>query len=165
MGATKTACVMQNDLLERLLGELSDEIDGIARTPAGLEAIVDARYGELPLLVEHDAEAESVRVSVTLPPPAGAGIELLLWCLHLNSQYWDVKVGLDDEGRLLVHADLDVSLELPDDELAAMVSDRAETVVDLVDDDLLSWVLAHDLGTPAQRQRWLAPSEEPDEED
>ncbi len=157
--------MQQDELLAELLGELADEIDGIARTPAGLEAVVDARYGELSLLVEHDAEAESIRVSVALPPPAGGGIEFLLWCLHLNSQYWDVKVGLDDEGRLLVHADLDVSTTLPLDELAALISDRAETVVDLVDDDLTTWVLANELGTPAQRERWLARTPESDDLD
>ncbi len=151
-----------DELLTALLEELTEEIDGIARTPAGLEAVVDARYGELSLLVEHDEEAESIRVSAAVPPPAGAGVEFLLWCLHANSQYWDVKVGLDDEGRLLVHADLDVSTTLPTDELAALVSDRAETVVEFIDDDLVGWLLISDMGTPAQRERWLSRLDEND---
>ncbi|MAQ17746.1 MAG: hypothetical protein CMN30_23490 [Sandaracinus sp.] len=106
--------------------------------------------------VDHDPEAEMLRVSAAVPPPAGSGRSFLLWCLALNARYWDVKVGLDDRGLLLVHSDLDVDDELDIEVVAAQVIERSDTVVDLIDDDLVEWLLEHDLGTPAQRERWEA---------
>lgn len=145
---------MTDDLLSPLRDRLEDDIDGIARTEQGLEAIIDARYGEVTLQIEHDEEAESLRVMVCIPPPAGAGHDFLLWALSTNTQYWDVKIGLDEEGRLVVHADLDSEGEEIAD-LAALVADRMETILELIDDDLVEWLLEHDLGTPQQRERWV----------
>ncbi|MFW5920813.1 MAG: YbjN domain-containing protein, partial [Polyangiales bacterium] len=145
---------MATDILSALKERLDEDLDGLTLTPEGLQAVTDARFGELVIQVEHDDEAESVRVSVGVPPPAGAGLELLLWCLHVNTQYWDVKFGLDDDGRLLVHADLDADEDSDIARLASDVLDRAETVVDIIDDDLTEWLLARGLGTPAQQERW-----------
>ena len=142
------------------MGELFDhveeDLDGVTMTPDGLRAIVDGRFGEVTVAVDHDPEAEMLRVSAAVPPPAGSGRSFLLWCLALNARYWDVKVGLDDRGLLLVHSDLDVDDELDIEVVAAQVIERSDTVVDLIDDDLVEWLLEHDLGTPAQRERWEA---------
>jgi hypothetical protein len=147
---------MASDILTELKERIDEDLDGLTATPDGLQAVADARFGELTLQIEYDDEAASMRVSAAVAPPAGAGLEFLLWCLHTNTQYWDVKFGLDDDGRLLVHADLDVEEGADLGPLASAVLDRAETVVELVDDDLTEWMLSHGLGTPAQRERWMA---------
>lgn len=145
---------MAADILNALQERLEDELDGLAPTDQGLQAVVDARFGELNVLIEYDEEAGSIRVSCPLPPPAGAGLEFLLWCLHTNTQYWDVKFGLDDEGHLLVHADLDADEDSDMGDVAGNVADRAETLTELIDEDLVEWMLGHGFGTPAQRERW-----------
>jgi hypothetical protein len=76
-----------------------------------------------------------------------------LWALSLNARYWDVKVGLDDDGMFLVHADLDAAI-LDLDGLAAEVVDRVDSISDVIDQDLVDWAMARGLGTPAQRTRW-----------
>lgn len=161
---------MATDILTALKERIDEDLDGLTLTPDGLQAVTDARFGELLVQIEYDDEAESIRVSVAVPPPAGAGLELLLWCLHVNTQYWDVKFGLEDEGRLLVHADLDADESSDIAALGADVVDRAETVIDLIDDDLVEWILARNLGTPAQQERWRSrppkvSGSEADEED
>jgi len=149
---------MADDLLSALRERLDEDLDGIARTEAGLEAIVDARFGEVTLEIEHDLEAESLRVMVCIPPPAGAGADFLIWALSTNVQYWDVKIGLDEEGELVLHADVDAEgHELGDlTDLAGIVVDRTETILELLDSDLVEWLLAHGLGTPQQCERWMS---------
>jgi hypothetical protein len=146
---------MTIEILQALHERIDDDLDGLVLTPEGLRAVADARWGEITIHIDHDAEASTVRVAVALPPPAGAGTEFLLWCLSLNALYFDVKVALDDEGRLLVHSDLAAD-ELDVTDLAAEVVEAAETVIDLIDDDLVEWCVSRGLGTPAQRQRWAA---------
>jgi hypothetical protein len=146
---------MGTDILKALHERIEEDLDGLALTPDGLRAVTDARWGELTLHIDHDPEAATVRVSAAIPPPVGAGVEFLIWCLSLNGQYFDVKVALDEDGRLLVHSDLDADDMEPSD-LATDVVDAAESVLDLIDDDLVEWCVAHGLGTPAQRQRWTS---------
>lgn len=147
---------MSEDLLIALRDRVEEDLDGISLVDDRLEAIIDARFGEVTLQIEHDDEAGSLRVMVCLPPPAGAGPDFLLWALSMNTQYWDVKIGLDDGGQLVVHADLEADgqelAELTD--LASLVIDRGETIVELLDSDLVDWLLEHHLGTPTQRDRW-----------
>lgn len=142
------------DLLSELFDHVEEEIDGITLTPDGLRAVVDGRFGELNVAVEHDATSEMLRVSAAVAPPAGSGRAFLIWCLSSNAKYWDVKTGLDEEGRLLVHSDLDATDDLDIEDLASSVIERADAVVDLLDDDLVEWLLEHGLGTPTQRARW-----------
>lgn len=146
---------MATEILQALHERIEDDLDGLTLTPDGLRAVTDARWGEITLHIDHDPEAATVRVSAALPPPVGAGVEFLIWCLSLNGQYFDVKVALDDDGRLLVHGDLDADGSEPAD-LAADVVDAAESVLDLIDDDLVEWCLGQGLGTPAQRTRWAS---------
>jgi hypothetical protein len=156
---------MSEDLLTRLYRRIEDEIDGLTATPDGLRAVVDARFGEITLCVDHDAEEEMVRVSVAVAPPAGAGRSFLVWCLALNARYWDVKVGLDSRGRLLAHADLDADEGVDAERLAEAVVERAEAVVDVLDEDLVEWLLERELGTPDQRERWIAAREEEEDDE
>ncbi len=153
------------DLLSDLFDHVEEEIDGISLTPDGLRAVVDGRFGELQVAVEHDPESEMLRVSARVAPPAGSGRSFLIWCLAINAKYWDVKTGLDDEGRLLVHADLDATDDYEIEDLAAAVIERADAVVDLLDDDLVEWLLEHGLGTPSQRARWEQRDDDEDDEE
>lgn len=140
--------------LQRLLDE---EIDGLGEHGGDeLLAMLDLRYGEVRLEIEHDEDVGSVRVGVALPTPPGAGTEFLVFCLHCNSQYWDLKVGLDDDGELRVMSDIDVPAGSgAADIVAARVIDRVEAVTGFLDEDLTQWLLDHGLGTPAQRARWI----------
>ncbi|HJL45817.1 MAG TPA: hypothetical protein RMG45_08275, partial [Polyangiaceae bacterium LLY-WYZ-15_(1-7)] len=143
---------MARDLLPELFDRIEDELDGLTLAPDGLRAVVDGRFGEVTVAVEHDPEEEMLRISAAVPPPAGTGRSFLVWCLALNAKYWDVKMGLDSAGRLLVHSDLDAEDDADIDDLAAAVVERADAVVDLLDDDLVEWLLDRDLGTPGQRE-------------
>ncbi|MFT5358505.1 MAG: hypothetical protein ACI9KE_005744 [Polyangiales bacterium] len=147
---------MARDLLDRLYERMEEDVDGLARLPEGLRAVVDARYDEVTVCIDHDPVAEMIRVSVAVAAPAGSGRSFLVWCLATNAMYWDVKLGLDGAGRLLVHSDLDAHRGLDIDELCASVLERADTVVDLLDDDFVEWMLEHRLGTPTQHQRWTS---------
>ena len=142
------------DLLDELYQHLGDDLDGIQRTPDALRFLADGRYGEVTVVVEHDASAEMLRVSAAVPAPAGSGRSFLIWALALNSRYWDVKTGLDRRGRLLVHSDLDAPADAELSQTAVAVVERADAVADLVDQDLVDWLLEHGLGTPEQRERW-----------
>lgn len=154
---------MPFDLLMSLEERIEDDLDGLALVDGSLKAVNDARYGEVTLSIDHDEEAASLRVSVAIPPPAGAGTDFLIWCLATNMQYWDVKIGLDDDGQLVIHADLDADEDTDLGRLGASVVDRAETILDLLDDDLTTWALEHGLGTPAQRERWVSRASTPDD--
>jgi hypothetical protein len=135
------------DLLEALHGALLDEVTGLELAAEGLRGQLDLRYGLLSFQIDHDEEVEALRVSVRLPPPAGAGPEFLIWCLSLNAESWRAKLALDDSGFLLVHADLtaapECDVELLRDELT-----------ELIDDSLCSYLLDRRFGTPAQLERW-----------
>ena len=148
------------DLMGELFDHVEEDLDGVTMTPDGLRAIVDGRFGEVTVAVDHDPDAEMLRVSAAVPPPAGTGRSFLLWCLALNARYWDVKVGLDDRGLLLVHSDFDIDPDGGIETLAAAVVERADTVVDLIDDDLVDWLLENGLGTPNQRKRWEVRTDE-----
>lgn len=148
-----------SSLFETLRDLLDEEIDGVALTPEGLRAVADARWGEVTVCVDRDEDEQepdtiAIRVHVDVPPPAGAGQEFLLWCLATNTQYWGVKLGLDEKGMLCVHADLDATGPNAEEVLAADVLDRVESILQLVDEDLSDYCLVHGLGTPAQRARW-----------
>ncbi|MBX3250884.1 MAG: YbjN domain-containing protein [Myxococcales bacterium] len=145
-----------SDLLAALHRRIEDEIDGVTATPDGLRAVVDARFGEVTLCIDHDDDEEMVRVSAAVAPPAGAGRSFLVWCLALNGRYWDVKLGLDSKGRLLVHSDLDADEGVDPERLSEAVVERVEAVVDVLDDDLVEWLLERDMGTPDQRERWMS---------
>ncbi len=144
------------ELLTRLKSRIALELEGVEPSAAGLRSTADGRYGEVVVEIAHDEEAESIRVSTAVPPPAGAGREFLVWCLSVNVQYWDVKVGIDDSGFVLVHSDLDAAPDAELDQLTEDIVERAETVVQLLDDDLVEWLLAHGFGTAGQRERWTS---------
>lgn len=145
---------MASDLLRALRDRIEDEVEGATITPDGLRAPAETRYGDLVIAVDHDLEAASLRIGVAIPPPAGAGADFLVWCLGTNTQYWDVKIGLDDDGFLLIHSDVDADDSSDLGVLAVMVVDRVETILDLLDDDLVDWIYGSGLGSPAQRERW-----------
>jgi hypothetical protein len=150
-----------SSLFETLRDLLDEEIDGIEVTPEGLRAVADARWGEVRVCVDRDEDEQepetvALRVHVDVPPPAGAGQEFLLWCLATNTQYWSVKTGLDEQGMLCVHADIDATGPNAAALLAADVVDRVESILQLIDEDLADYCLAHGLGTPSQRTRWEA---------
>jgi hypothetical protein len=145
---------MSSALLESLRAQVEEDLDGITSTPEGLRAVANARFGEVTLRIDHDVEAEAIRVQVSLPPPAGAGPDFLIWCLSTNTQYWDVKFGLDEDGTLAVHADLEAEGTQADEVLANDVVDRVESILQLLDEDLAEYLLRRGLGTPAQRTRW-----------
>ena len=156
---------MSDAMLDALRQRLAERLPGLTRSGMGLRSALDARYGMLVLRLDWDAEAESIRVAAHIPPPAGSGTELLVWCLATNAQYWDVKIGLDDEGLLVVHADVDADPEGDLGALAERLSDRAETIRELLDDDLAPYLLDRGLGTPAQRARWIDRAETDDDDD
>jgi hypothetical protein len=145
---------MATDLLRALHAPLADEIAGLALVDDGLRGELDLRYGLVPLQIDHDPEAEALRVSVRLPPPAASGPAFLVWCLALNAQYWDAKLALDDGGYLLVHADVDATPETDLAQLQVALIDRVDTIAELIDDDLCDYLLEHHLGTPEQLARW-----------
>ena len=156
---------MASPLLDSLRKLIEEDLDGVTPTEDGLAAVADARYGEVTVRIDHDEEAAAIRVQVSLPPPAGAGTDFLVWCLATNTQYWDVKFGLDEDGMLAVHADLESEKGEADEGLANDVVDRVESILQLLDEDLSDYLLHHGLGTPAQRARWESrrPGTEDDE--
>lgn len=148
---------VEMDLLGALKPMLLQELPGLRRAQDGsLWIRLDLRYAELVLAFEHDAEAGSIRIHTRLPIPPGAGIDFLLWCLSLNVQYWDVKLGIDAEGLLVVHADVDADESDILGELSETLLDRCETLFELLDEDFVNWLLEAKLGTPQQRERWKA---------
>jgi hypothetical protein len=147
---------MADALIDALRRLLAARLPGLARSSSGvgLRAAVDAIYGTITLRLDWDAEAASIRIAAHLPLPPGGGHELLVWCLATNSQYWDVKLGLDDDGLLVVHADVDADARVDAALLAERLADRADTIRELIDEDLVPHLLARGLGTPVQRARW-----------
>jgi hypothetical protein len=156
---------MPSEILRGVMERIQDDVDGVTATAEGLAAVADARFGEVTIQIDHEEEAGEIRVGIAIPPPAGAGRNFLIWCLSENVLYWDVKIGLDEDGELLLHADLDVTPESDLDALSRDVVDRVESILDLLDDDLVGWLLEHDLGTPAQRERWQTRARDRDDDD
>lgn len=145
---------MPTELLQSLYRPLLEEVTGLQLGEEGLRGQLDLRYGVLPFQIDHDPGAEALRVSVRLPPPAGGGHDFLIWCLALNAQYWDAKLALDEAGFLLVHADVDATPDSDVEVLRGALCDRIDTIAELIDEDLCGYLLDHDLGTPAQVERW-----------
>lgn len=145
---------MPTDLLRALHAPLLDDVSGLELDDDGLRGVLDLRYGLLAFQIDHDPDAEALRVSARLPPPAGAGPEFLIWCLALNAQYWDAKLALDEGGFLLVHADVDASPDSDVEQLRSALIDRIDTIAELIDDDLCEYLLERNLGTPEQVKRW-----------
>ena len=141
-----------NDLA-RLFKRLRVELPGLVLEPSCLRAPIETRYAALEVRFDYEREARALRIYIALPTPVGAGMELLRWCLSMNTLYWDVKMGLDSEGRLLVlsdvdldHADLTAS--------ARIVLGRVSAICELIEDDLVEYLVSHRLATAAQLARW-----------
>jgi len=147
------------DLLEALHVPLLEEVSGLELVPEGLRGQLDLRYGLLSFQIDHDEEAEALRVSVRLPPPPGAGHEFLVYCLALNAQSWNAKLGLDESGFLLVHADLSAPSESEVELLRDDVIEAIDDIADLIDDSLCSYLLERRLGSPTQLERWAGDPE------
>jgi hypothetical protein len=94
----------------------------------------------------------------TVPPPPGAGPEFLVWCLSTNTLYWDVKIGLDAHGMLLVHSDVDLD-QADLTSTARVLLDRVKAMHELLDDDLVEYLLKSKLATPAQAERFARAAE------
>lgn len=158
---------MASPLIQSLNELVQEDLDGVAIVDDGLRAMANVRYGEVVVQIDHDGEAEALRVQVLIPPPAGAGPQFLVWCLATNTEYWDVKIGLDEAGMLAVHADLEAPEDRVDALMAADVVDRVDEILALLDEDLVEHLLETGLGTPAQRARWIArpPARSNDEDD
>jgi hypothetical protein len=145
---------MTHDLLQALCELIEPELRGLVHSGNSITAAVDARYGRVTLHFDFDASAQSIRIYTAVPPPVGAGPEFLVWCLATNTLYWDVKLGLDDNGMLLVHSDVDLD-QADLTSTARVLLERVTAMRELLDDDLVEYLLKHKLGTPAQTQRWL----------
>ncbi len=146
------------DLVEQIARRLDGRLGLVGRDGGTLRIPTEApRFGPVQIRVEHDSEAASIRVFVPLTPPSGAGPDFLLWCLAVSAQYFHVKVGLDDEGMLIFHADIEAGEEAGPEWLADTVVERAETILELLDDDLVPFLLGRSLGTAQQRARWQGP--------
>lgn len=140
-------------ILEALCDIMGSRLPGLSLVDSAMEVQVDWRYGRLTICFDHDAEAESIRIFICLPPPAGAGPQFLTWCLATNVLYWDVKLGLDPHGMLIVHADVD--LEQADlVQTAEVLLGRVDAMSEMLDDDLVAYIDEHRLATPAQAARW-----------
>ncbi|MEM7448382.1 MAG: hypothetical protein AAF355_09085 [Myxococcota bacterium] len=156
---------MATRLLKQVALRLEEEVDGLSLEDGALKAILGVRFSEVMVVIDHDEEVGSIRVSVAVPPPAGAGRSFLVFCLSLNTLYWDVKLGLDEDGALVVHSDFDAPCEANLDILSATVLDRIESILDVLNDDVVGWLLEHNLGTPRQRSRWESFLRDDDDED
>ena len=144
---------MEEDILEALRELMEPELSGIQRQGSGLYVGQERRYGRLMLRFDFDPAAESLRMYTAVPPPPGAGPEFLVWCLSTNTLYWDVKIGLDAHGMLLVHSDVD--LDHADlNSTARVLLDRVKAMHELLDDDLVEYLLKSKLATPAQVERF-----------
>lgn len=151
---------MRSAMLESLLEILSEDVDGLSLEDEGLSAVIDGRFGEVILRIREEElgtepnDPVALRVEIAVPSPAGGGRSLLLFLLAANQHAWGACFGLSEEGMLVAHADLDLAHEKADEEISDLVIDRIESVLQLIDEELVEFALAHHLGTPAQRMRW-----------
>jgi hypothetical protein len=141
-----------NDL-SRLFKRLRVELPGLVLEPSSLRAPIETRYAPLEVRFEYEPAARALRIYVALPTPVGAGMEFLRWCLSMNTLYWDVKTGLDAEGRLLVLSDVDLDQgDVPATARTAL--GRVSAICELIEDDLVEYLVSHRLATAAQLARW-----------
>lgn len=150
---------MADKRFEALREILTEDLENVTVTEKGLSASVDCRYGDITLRIDPDEEEQdentlALRVQVLLPTPVGAGNAFLVWCLTTNVEYWGVKIGIDETGMIAVHADLEVVGAVAIQSLAAEIVDRSDSVIQLLDEDLVEYCLSHGLGTPQQQERW-----------
>ncbi|HEX5659663.1 MAG TPA: hypothetical protein VFX59_20845 [Polyangiales bacterium] len=148
-----------SDLLSALHTPLAEEVSGLEQADEGLRGQLDLRFGLLGFQIDHDEEAEVLRVAVRLPPPVGAGPEFLIWALALNAESWTAKLGLDDSGFLLVHVDLPLPAEPEVELLRDEVTESIDEIAQLIDEHLCNYLQERNLGTPAQLERWSGESE------
>jgi hypothetical protein len=139
--------------LARLFKRLRVELPGLVLEASGLRAPIETRYAPLEVRLDYEREARALRIYVALPTPVGAGMEFLRWCLSMNTLYWDVKAGLDAEGRLLVLSDVDLD-QADMAATARVVLGRVSAICELIEDDLVEYLVSHRLATPAQLARW-----------
>ena len=144
---------MTDPLLRKLAQLLAVELPGLTELQSGLEVSRELRYGRVNLLFDFDAETKSIRVYTRVPVPPGAGPDFLIWCLSTSTLYWDVKIGLDEAGMLVVHSDVDFDRAEPE-VIAQVLSERVDAIGELLDEDLVPYQLDHQLCTPAQAARW-----------
>lgn len=142
------------ELLEALHTPLLEEVAGLELASEGIRGQLDLRYGLLAFQIDHDPEDEVLRVAARLPPPVAAGHEFLVYCLALNAQSSHAKLGLDDSGFLLVHADVSAPEGLDVDLLRDDITGCIDAIAELIDDSLCPYLLERRLGTPAQLERW-----------
>ncbi len=145
---------IDDDILRAVQELMLPELSGLQVQGTRMDAAIEARYGRLGLCFDFDPTAASIRMYVAVPPPAGGGPEFLLWCLSTNTLYWDVKIGLDPHGMLLVHSDVDLD-QADLTTTARVLLERVTAMRELLDDDLVDYLLRHRLATPAQEERWL----------
>lgn len=146
---------MDLGVLEGIAELLGAELPSLQVQGTGMQAVIDARYARITVRFDFDPDAESIRMYTIVPPPAGSGHEFLIWCLSMNTLYWDVKIGLDSQGMLLVHSDVDLD-QADLTTTTRVLIQRAVTMRELLDDDLVEYMLRQGLATPAQEQRWRA---------
>ncbi|HEX2678659.1 MAG TPA: hypothetical protein VHM19_18530 [Polyangiales bacterium] len=144
---------MDEDVLEALSELLGEELPGLQAHGPNMQVTFDARYGRVVLRFDFDETTQSIRMYTAVPPPAGGGTEFLLWCLTTNTLYWDVKIGLDAQGMLLVHSDVDLD-QADLTSTARVLLERVVAMRELLDDDLVSYLLRNKLATPTQEERW-----------
>lgn len=142
------------ELLEALHTPLLEEVSGLEHAVEGLRGQLDLRYGLLAFQIDHDEESEALRVAVRLPPPIGAGLEFMVWCLAQNAGSFTAKLGLDDSGFLLVHADLSAPANVDVDLLRDEIISCIDSIAELIDEELCPFLAERRLGTPAQLERW-----------
>jgi hypothetical protein len=144
---------MTDPLLNKLAKALAAEFPGLTELQSGMEVVRELRYGRVTILFDFDAETKSIRVYARVPVPPGAGPDFLIWCLSTSTLYWDVKIGLDEAGMLVVHSDVDFD-PVEEQALAQLLIERVDAIGELLDDDLVPYQLDHQLCTPAQAARW-----------
>ena len=145
--------------LSRLFKRLRVELPGLVLEPSCLRAPIETRYAGLEVRFDYERESRALRIYIALPTPVGAGMEFLRWCLSMNTLYWDVKMGLDSEGRLLVLSDVDLD-QADLTASARIVLGRVSAICELIEDDLVEYLVSHRLATPAQLARWAQDSDE-----
>jgi hypothetical protein len=143
-----------SDLITSLHPPLAEEVSGLDLDDEILRGPLDLRYGMVSFQIDHEEEAEVVRVGVRLPPPVGAGPEFLIWLLAINEESRSAKFALDESGFLLVHLDLPADAEADVELLRDDVTDAIDQIAQLIDESLVTYLYDNSLGTPAQMERW-----------